>query len=121
MLGLRRLFGKWDYLSTSDWKAKWIEPGYVEDSVMRPSPLFRKDFSINKKIISATAYITSHGFYEATINGQRIGDAYLTPGWTSYKNRLQYQAYDVTNLVEKWSECDWCNVRKWMVSWYHRL
>ncbi len=94
-------------LNTSDWKAKWIEPGYVEDSIMRPSPLFRKDFSINKNllagrqgIISATAYITSHGFYEATLNGQRLGDAYLTPGWTSYKNRLQYQAYDVTNLMK---------------------
>ncbi len=93
-------FWQMGLLSTSDWKAKWIEPGYIEDSIMRPSPLFRKDFSINKKIISATAYITSHGFYEATINGQRIGDAYLTPGWTSYKNRLQYQAYDVTNLVK---------------------
>ena len=87
-------------LNTSDWKAKWIEPGYIEDSIMRPSPLFRKNFSVNKKVISATAYITSHGLYEATINGQRIGDAYLTPGWTSYKNRLQYQAYDVTDLIK---------------------
>ena len=81
-------------------ESKMDKPGYIEDSIMRPSPLFRKDFSINKKIISATAYITSHGFYEATINGKRIGDAYLTPGWTSYKNRLQYQVYDVTNLVK---------------------
>jgi alpha-L-rhamnosidase len=86
-------------LNVADWKAKWIMPGYVEDSVMRPSPLFRKEFSSNKKIISATAYITAHGLYEAYINGKRIGDAYLTPGWTSYKNRLQYQTYDVTTLV----------------------
>ncbi len=93
-------FWQMGLLSTSDWKAKWIEPGYIEDSILRPSPLFRKDFSISKKIVSATAYITSHGFYEATINGQRIGDAYLTPGWTSYKSRLQYQAYDVTNLIK---------------------
>jgi len=87
-------------LKTSDWKAKWITPGFIEDSIMRPSPLFRKEFSIEKKIVAATAYITAHGLYEATINGQRIGDAYLTPGWTSYKNRLQYQAYDVTNLIK---------------------
>ena len=93
-------FWQMGLLSTSDWKAKWIEPGYTEDSVMRPSPLFRKNFSINKKIISATAYITSHGLYEGTINGQRIEDAFLTPGWTSYKNRLQYQAYDVTDLLK---------------------
>src|SRR6201999_562588 len=39
--------------------------------------------------------------YEAQINGQRVGDAYLTPGWTSYKNRLQYQTYDVTDLLKE--------------------
>ncbi len=87
-------------LNASDWKAKWIEPGYKEDSVLRPSPLFRKEFAASKKIISAVAYITSHGMYEAQINGQRVGDAYLTPGWTSYKKRLQYQTYDVTNLLK---------------------
>ena len=88
-------------LHVSDWKAKWIEPGYVEDSVMRPSPLFRKEFSTSKKIISATAYITSHGLYEAQINGKRISDAYFTPGWTSYNKRLQYNVYDITNLLAK--------------------
>jgi len=86
-------------LHAGDWKAKWIEPGYVEDSVMRPSPLFRKQFAATKKITSATAYITAHGLYEAQINGQRISDAYFTPGWTSYNKRLQYQVYDVTNLL----------------------
>lgn len=88
-------------LQNSDWKAKWIEPGYTEDSVMRPSPLFRKQFAANKKIVSATAYITAHGLYEAQINGKRISDAYFTPGWTAYKKRLQYQSYDVTALLQK--------------------
>jgi alpha-L-rhamnosidase len=88
------------FLHISDWKAKWIEPGYVEDTIMRPSPLFRKEFSTSKKVVSATAYITAHGLYEAKINGQRVGDANLTPGWTSYKNRLQYQVYDVTSLLK---------------------
>jgi alpha-L-rhamnosidase len=88
-------------LAPADWKAKWITPGYTEDSVMRPSPLFRKGFSLSKKIASATAYITAHGLYEAQINGHRVGDAYLTPGWTSYNKRLQYQAYDVTNLLKQ--------------------
>ncbi len=89
------------FLNKNDWKAKWIEPGYAEDSVLRPSPLFRKQFFSNKKIVSATAYITAHGLYEAYINGHRVGDAYLTPGWTSYNKRLQYQVYDVTNLLQK--------------------
>lgn len=88
-------------LNTTDWKAQWIEPGYTEDLVLKPSPLFRKTFTTTKKLVSATAFITAHGIYEAHINGQRVGDAYLTPGWTSYNNRLQYQVYDVTNLVTK--------------------
>jgi len=82
-----------------DWTAKWIQPGYAEDSIGRPSPLLRKEFVSGKKLLSATAYITAHGLYEAQINGQRIGDAYLTPGWTVYPKRLQYQVYDVTPLV----------------------
>ncbi|SHM71156.1 glycoside hydrolase family 78 protein [Mucilaginibacter sp. OK098] len=87
-------------LTPADWKAKWITPGFVEDSVNRPSPLFRKGFNLTKKVQSATAYITSHGLYEAQINGKRVGDAFLTPGWTTYNKRLQYQAYDVTNLLQ---------------------
>ena len=86
------------FLNTSDWKAKWIEM-QNEDSINRPAQYFRKQFASNKKISSATAYITAHGMYEAQINGKRIGDAYLTPGWTSYKKRLQYQVYDVTGLL----------------------
>ncbi|CAN5140337.1 alpha-L-rhamnosidase [soil metagenome] len=88
-------------LKTSDWKAKWIQPGYKEDTVNRASPLFRKDFKTSKKIASATAYITAHGLYEASINGKRIGDAYLTPGWTSYSKRVQYQQYDVASLLNQ--------------------
>ncbi|MCU7550190.1 glycoside hydrolase family 78 protein [Chitinophagaceae bacterium LB-8] len=88
-------------LNPSDWKAKWIEPGFVEDSVLRPSPIFRKEFSTSRKISRATAYITAHGLYEAQINGKRVGDAYLTPGWTSYNKRLQYQVYDVADLLQQ--------------------
>jgi alpha-L-rhamnosidase len=86
-------------LDSSDWKASWIEPGNAEDQAMRPSPLMRKSFSAKGRVTSATLYITAHGLYEAYINGRRVGDAWLTPGWTSYKNRLQYQAYDVTSMV----------------------
>ncbi|HEX5171692.1 MAG TPA: family 78 glycoside hydrolase catalytic domain [Cyclobacteriaceae bacterium] len=88
------------FLKSSDWKASWIQPGYKEDTVMRASPLFRKQFSVSKKILAATAYVTSHGVYEAHINGRRVGDAYLTPGWTSYNKRLQYQVYDITNYLQ---------------------
>ncbi|HRI79270.1 MAG TPA: glycoside hydrolase family 78 protein [Cyclobacteriaceae bacterium] len=86
-------------LKPSDWKAKWIQAGFQEDTVDRPSPYFRKSFSTPKKIASATLFITAQGLYEAFINGKRVGDACLTPGWTSYNKRLAYQAYDVTPLI----------------------
>lgn len=87
-------------LRPTDWKANWITPGFEEDH-KRASPLFRKAFKNSKKVRTATAYITAHGMYEAQINGKRVGDAYLTPGWTSYNKRLQYQVYDVTPLLQQ--------------------
>ena len=89
------------FLYTTDWKAKWMEAGFAEDTVNRPAQYFRKKFSLNKKVVSARAFITAHGMYEAQLNGKRIGDYYLTPGWTSYNKRLQYQVYDVTSLLLK--------------------
>jgi len=88
-------------LKKNDWQAEWITAGYTEDGEERPSPMFRKVFSIKKKIKSATAVITSRGLYEAYINGERIGDQYFTPGWTNYHERIQYQMYDVTTLLNK--------------------
>jgi alpha-L-rhamnosidase len=98
-----KAFWQMGFLQPSDWKAKWIESGSPADTVNGPAQLFRKQFNTGKKIISATAFITSHGIYEAFINGKRVGDAFLTPGWTSYTKRLQYQVYDVSNLMTKGS------------------
>ena len=86
-------------LNAADWQAQWIAPSMPEDST-QPSPMFRKAFSTRKKIAAATAYITAHGLYEARINGRRVGQDYFTPGWTAYQKRLQYQAYDVTDLLK---------------------
>jgi alpha-L-rhamnosidase len=94
-------FWEMGLLNPSDWNAKWIEQGFTEDSVMRPSPYFRKSFTANKKIRSARLYITSLGLYEAFLNGRRVGDHYLSPGWTSYNNRLPYQVYDVTGMLRQ--------------------
>lgn len=87
--------------SVNDWKAKWIEAGFKENEKDRPAQYFRKSFSSSKKIKQALAFITAHGIYEAQINGKRVGDQYLTPGWTSYKTRLQYQTYDVTGMLQQ--------------------
>lgn len=88
-------------LSASDWKASWIEPDLQEEaSKSGPSPMMRREFKLNGIVERARAYVTSHGLYEMQINGQRVGNEVFTPGWTSYKNRLQYQTYDVTRLLK---------------------
>jgi len=66
-----------------------------------PSPLFRKDFSIKKDIRNASLYICGLGYYEAFINGQKVGDHVLDPAWTNFEQRAMYAAYDVTNMIGK--------------------
>ena len=87
-------------LSESDWKAEWIE---IEGDTLQysPSPHFRKEFSVGKTVSTARIYVTAHGFYELHLNGKKVGDEILTPGWTTYGKRLQYQVYDVTEMLRK--------------------
>ncbi len=89
-------------LSVSDWKASWIEPEQ-EAAPPRYSPahLLRKEFATSKKIASARAYATAHGLYELYLNGRKVGNEALTPGWTVYYKRLQYQTYDVTSYLQE--------------------
>ncbi|KAI0535370.1 extracellular glycosyl hydrolase family 78 protein [Xylaria digitata] len=65
--------------------------------------LLRKSFSLDGDIASARLYITAYGLYEASINGDRIGDAVLAPGWQSYDHRLVYDTYDVTSSLRSGS------------------
>ncbi|WP_194775393.1 glycoside hydrolase family 78 protein [Pararhodonellum marinum] len=90
---------KTGYFGASDWSAQWIGQGFPEEK-SRPSPYFRKEFAAENKIEQATAYISARGLYMASINGNKIGNDYLTPGWTSYHHRIQYQVYDVTELIQ---------------------
>jgi alpha-L-rhamnosidase len=85
-------------LKPNDWRARWIEAAANEDTkTSQPSPVLRGVFRLNAAVRSARAYVTSLGLYELEINGRRVGDELLTPGWTSYRKRLQYQTYDVTS------------------------
>ena len=78
-------------LHPSDWQAHWIEPGWREDPNAEPlCPYLRTTFSVDGPVSSARVYITSLGLYELFLNGQRVGDASFTPGYTSYHRRLQY-------------------------------
>ena len=87
-------------LSPSDWKAKWITGNYRVDRKQRyPVDCFRKAFQA-ETVKKARLYITACGLYEARINGQKAGTFVLAPGHTDYRKRVQYQTYDVTDLVK---------------------
>ena len=64
-------------------------------------PVFRKIFPVTKKIAKAELQITALGVYEAVLNGKRISDYVLAPGWTTYEKRLQVQTYDITGMLEE--------------------
>ncbi len=65
----------------------------------RRRPCSARAFDVPGEVTSARLYATAHGVYEATLNGRRVGDHVLAPGWTAYADRLRYQTYDVTDLV----------------------
>ncbi len=85
-------------LTADDWKANWITGNYKVNRQQRyPVDCFRKRFSAPAG--DARLYITACGLYEATINGQRVGNFVLAPGHTDYRKRISYQTYDVTDLL----------------------
>jgi alpha-L-rhamnosidase len=100
--------GRWEMglLGPADWEAQWIrhpapEPKSGEDCFNdHPAPLFRKEFSVEKPVARARAYISGLGYYELRLNGQRVGDHVLDPGWTDYSKRVLYSTYDVTAQVK---------------------
>ena len=82
-----------------NWNAVWIQPEHDMGDVV---PVYEKQFSLSKMPVRAMLHITALGVYEAHLNGKRIGNFVLAPGWTSYYSRLQYQSYDITaDLAEQ--------------------
>jgi alpha-L-rhamnosidase len=88
-------------LDTALWKAKFITPDGVEEANGSKGKLLRHEFVIDGEVEFARAYVTALGLYELYINGNRVGNDLLAPGWTSYKKRLQYQTYEVTDMLKK--------------------
>ena len=78
--------------------AKWIN---AAKGIGEVSPEFRKVFCVGKKVVKAELCVSALGLYVASINGTRVTDALMTPGWTSYGTRVQYQRYDITDLIKE--------------------
>jgi alpha-L-rhamnosidase len=101
-------------LDAQSWEAKWVglgaDPGPLEapsgdgpvDAValaMKPAQYLRRAFALDQPVISARLYVTALGIYQVSINGHKVGDAALAPGWTDYDKRALYQTYDVTEWL----------------------
>ena len=78
-------------------ESKFIKPKNKEIF----SPIFIKNFELKKEIKKARLYITGLGLYQAFINNNKVGNAYLTPGFNDYDYYLRYQTYDITQLLKK--------------------
>src|SRR4051794_20637165 len=90
-------------LWAEDWQAGWIEPGTMPsgDKGHRPAAMLRFEFDVDRPVVGARLHATAQGLYEAFLNGERTGDAELTPGYTQYDARLQVQTTDVTPALRQ--------------------
>jgi alpha-L-rhamnosidase len=91
--------GTWEMglLSPGDWTASWIARSKEKPG---RSALIRKEISLPEKTFEkARLFVTGLGNYVFYINGTRVGEDLLTPGWTDFYKRVQYQVYDVTGLL----------------------
>jgi alpha-L-rhamnosidase len=88
-------------LRPGDWSARWVGPdeGRPRPPGERPAWLLRRSFDLGQPLGAARLHATAHGIYEAFLNGRRIGDLELTPGFTSYATNLDVQTHDVTELL----------------------
>jgi alpha-L-rhamnosidase len=88
-------------LETGDWSASWVRPVEHEKhpAGFRPAYLLRGEVEVPGAFVSARLHMGAHGIYEPRLNGQRVGDLELAPGYTEYAERSLVQTYDVTHLV----------------------
>nr|BFF14969.1 hypothetical protein GCM10025699_62720 [Microbacterium flavescens] len=116
-------------LLASDWQARPVGGAWAEEpgTDRRPSRV-RRGFRLDAPVVSARLYATAHGVFEAEVNGVRVGDDELSPGWTSYDARLRYRTYDVTellvagdNVVGAWLGDGWYRGRLGFNGGYHDL
>ena len=77
--------------------ASWIK---MKEAVSTIVPVFRKTFRADRVVKTALLEVTCDGVYEASLNGERVGEFILAPGWTQYDKRLQVQRYDITDMLK---------------------
>lgn len=87
------------YLSPDDWSAKAVSCDVQPKDLPKRPFLVRKTFTLPTKPSKARVYVTALGLYELILNGKKVGDHLLAPGWRSYDHYLDYQTFDVWHLL----------------------
>ena len=90
-------------LEAGDWTGRPISPlglMSIRSIRRRPAPCCGAAFTLDQAVASARLYVTALGVHDTTLNGERVSDALLEPGWTAYRKRLLYAAHDVTGLLQ---------------------
>ena len=92
-------------LAPEDWRAQWIAAASpVEAGGPNPAlPLFRRTFTVSQPLRRAVVYVCGLGFYELHLNGQRVGDSVIDPGWSDYRKGCLYASGDVTGQIKRGS------------------
>ena len=105
-------------IATAAGSTEWSQPLRIEAGLLEPSDfagvaigdegkaqgpaaLLRTEFTLDQPIVSARLYGTAHGVFDTMINGERVGDEHLAPGWTPYHDRQLVVAHDVTDLLQQ--------------------
>lgn len=89
-------------LDQESWQAQLVGPGYGEGvGLHRRAPLLRHEFELPQRPVrQARLHVTAHGVAEVELNGERVGNAELLPGWTPYHQRLRVHTFDVTEQLQ---------------------
>lgn len=103
------LFNNYRRLKGDNWLPELLTDGFLKPNFnhkqfslsVPPSPVLRKEFTTKRKVKKAFLYASALGVYDIRINGKKSGQHILAPEWTDYHTRVQYQTYDVTNLLNQ--------------------
>lgn len=84
-----------------EWSGDWVtHPDFsFKKKENPPAMVFKKTEELKKKVKEAYVYVTALGVYTLQVNGKKVGNDMLAPGYTSYKNQIQYQIYEITDLL----------------------
>lgn len=88
-------------LTEGEFKADMISMDQVLNLSNESAVYLRKEMALPKKVESVYCAASAFGLYQLFVNGRRVKDYHLTPGWTSYKHHLMYQVYDLTDLMNE--------------------